>query len=1209
MISRRFLLIFLLLVVCLLSIGAKKGHGRRGRNQGRSAIEYFPPVSGQRIRFGGGNRTFMSGNIEVYLRNKWGIICDDSWGIIDANVACKQLGFTRGAVELTETSYFGHGSWNSSDILMDDVDCLGQERNILTCNYEYPSNCITEEGAGAFCKENTGCPTGWIAGDESCYFLSNITTTKNKFAINKCANQGGHLVNIETEAENHFLSNLFAHIPGEPIIIGGIKKRNHWMWEKVERSSFRKKRSPRRGARPKVSSRTSRQSTGSSESITQTSIQYFKWFPGWIPGNENMEPSGKKSEKCLFLKSSFPHPDKGQGEVDVGYLFWSDDVCLRKKKRMKNGFRFLCERRREEIDSQTTFPTRSAIQECYRDNGVDYRGTHANTEKGTNCINWADSSKHTPEKFPDKGLEGHNYCRNPDDDVRPWCYVDNEGSFGYCPVLQCDNVQVEEEPLTTTTPVITTSMSPECPDDKFYCAQSAECITQLWHCDYENDCNFNEDEQDCDYKVNQFEMTLNREIRSHYIKETYIGLSNETCAKLCLSRTSYVCRSFAFYREDRSCDLSDVNTRMETLPYTWKNNSCIKYFMEFRFSRLVAYVTYCNIVTDCDGMFTCNNGRCIDLALVCNHHDDCDDLSDEQVDIEACRTTESIEVRLVGGTEEQEGRVEVKHLGQWGVICDDDWDDRDAAVICNMLGYKGRTFIHYALYILACTSSQYSCSNGLCLEASSVCDGICHCNPHCEDENGDGEYNCRTTQLHVVNGNVTGSGRVEIIRNGLKGTVCDDDWDNNDATVVCKTFGYRYGKAVTEGAYGEGTGAIWLDDVQCTGLEESVLNCEKSNWGVTDCSHAEDAGVICTNTPPSSPDYSGQSLEIVLEDGNTENEGRVEVIYNGKRGTVCDDKWDDNDATVVCKMLGYRYGVARIEAHYGPGSDRLTVMLDDVECIGTESSLLACTHAGWGISDCGHGEDAGVKCYGLEDDGDQIDTGDSDELSGFKCGLRPLESKSRKKREEPDGRGEAVLGDPVKFARIIGGFTATHGFYPWQVGVRRLISDGQHSHWCGGTILSEHWILSAAHCFTELSKGHVLVRTGDHDNKVEDEFEQEFALEQMISHVLYDDNNYNYDIALLKIKRKDGSGIKFTDHVQPACLPEQTTEYISGQKCHVSGWGQTENGYQNLLKSAKVPIISDQTCKLLYKDLINCDKKCLCRIDEHHVEPLVLQEI
>jgi hypothetical protein len=85
-------------------------------------------------------------------------------------------------------------------------------------------------------------------------------------------------------------------------------------------------------------------------------------FQGWIPGNENMEPSGKKSEKCLFLKSSYPHPDKGQGEVDVGYLFWSDDVCLRKKKRMKNGFRFLCERRREEIDSHTTFPTRSAIE-------------------------------------------------------------------------------------------------------------------------------------------------------------------------------------------------------------------------------------------------------------------------------------------------------------------------------------------------------------------------------------------------------------------------------------------------------------------------------------------------------------------------------------------------------------------------------------------------------------------------------------------------------------------------------------------------------------------------------------------------------------------------------------------------------------------------------------------------------------------------------
>ena len=75
-----------------------------------------------------------------------------------------------------------------------------------------------------------------------------------------------------------------------------------------------------------------------------------------------MEPSGKKSEKCLFLKTYFAHPNKKQGEVDMGYLYWSDDVCLRKKKRMKNGFRFLCERSKEETFTETTLPPRSAAE-------------------------------------------------------------------------------------------------------------------------------------------------------------------------------------------------------------------------------------------------------------------------------------------------------------------------------------------------------------------------------------------------------------------------------------------------------------------------------------------------------------------------------------------------------------------------------------------------------------------------------------------------------------------------------------------------------------------------------------------------------------------------------------------------------------------------------------------------------------------------------
>ena len=46
---------------------------------------------------------------------------------------------------------------------------------------------------------------------------------------------------------------------------------------------------------------------------------------------------------------------------------------------------------------------------------------------------------------------------------------------------------------------------------------------------------------------------------------------------------------------------------------------------------------------------------------------------------------------------------------------------------------------------------------------------------------------------------------------------------------------------------------------------------------------------------------------IELVDGKSASEGRVEVIVENQRGTICDDNWDDNDADVVCKMLGYEY--------------------------------------------------------------------------------------------------------------------------------------------------------------------------------------------------------------------------------------------------------------------------------------------------------------
>ena len=103
-------------------------------------------------------------------------------------------------------------------------------------------------------------------------------------------------------------------------------------------------------------------------------------------------------------------------------------------------------------------------------------------------------------------------------------------------------------------------------------------------------------------------------------------------------------------------------------------------------------------------------------------------------------------------------------------------------------------------------------------------------------------------------------------------------------------------------------------------------------------------------------------LPIRLANGRNEKEGRVEIYWNNQWSTVCDDLWDDNDATVICKQLGYSRGSARVSAYFGEGSG--FILLDNVNCGGSEFSLFACSHGAFGEHNCSHKEDAGVVCFG-----------------------------------------------------------------------------------------------------------------------------------------------------------------------------------------------------------------------------------------------------
>ena len=81
---------------------------------------------------------------------------------------------------------------------------------------------------------------------------------------------------------------------------------------------------------------------------------------------------------------------------------------------------------------------------------------------------------------------------------------------------------------------------------------------------------------------------------------------------------------------------------------------------------------------------------------------------------------------------------------------------------------------------------------------------------------------------------------------GIWGTICDDSWDLKDADVVCHQLGYNGALvAFRSAAFGQGTGQIWLDDVQCVGNETSISQCNHLGLGVHNCRHNKDAGVVC----------------------------------------------------------------------------------------------------------------------------------------------------------------------------------------------------------------------------------------------------------------------------------------------------------------------------------------------------------------------------
>jgi len=290
-------------------------------------------------------------------------------------------------------------------------------------------------------------------------------------------------------------------------------------------------------------------------------------------------------------------------------------------------------------------------------------------------------------------------------------------------------------------------------------------------------------------------------------------------------------------------------------------------------------------------------------------------------------------IELLGGSTEFEGNVMLNSKP----ICDDKWSNAAARVVCRMLGLN-------PIGAVATTGSKFGEMGHVFAMDDVVCEGnelnIRACNYRHIDNCGASEAAgviCGTSgpsQVTLVGGSHPGEGNVII--NGRP--VCDDLWDKRDADVVCRMIGFVSGQAVTNSAFGQVELPFIMDDVQCEGHESDILACHHASQH--NCGVHEGAGVRC------------QQMMLL-----SDHEGRVFIEGN----VICPDEWDDAEAHVVCRMLGYTNGNSVTLPHLSTTSHHIS----NVNCSGEETSLALCpqTFLSAGSSCINDLLDAGVTCF------------------------------------------------------------------------------------------------------------------------------------------------------------------------------------------------------------------------------------------------------